>query len=83
MQAASLFAPAEPRRPMGAMPGAYLKGWNEDINARWNADVWDNGSASGGDETCSRWRYEPSARRFTHLATGRSCATSDLRRVCS
>ena len=62
--------------------GGYLKGWNEETNARWNADFWDNGSASGRDEAGSRWRYDPSARRFTNLATQKSCATSDLRRVC-
>ncbi len=62
--------------------GGYVKAWNEQTNAHWNADLWDNGTASGRDETGSRWRYDPASRQFTNLATRKSCPTSDLRRVC-
>jgi hypothetical protein len=64
-------------------PAGYIKAENLDTGRKWRVDIDGGGVMAGVDEDGARWRYDPRAKLFTNLATGRSCAHSTPRHVCS
>jgi len=67
---------------ISACTGGYIRGVSNLNGKFWRADVRPDGSMAGQDLDGSRWRYDPKARLYTNLTTGRTCAKTTLRHVC-
>ena len=63
--------------------GGFIQGTNTDTWKTWHADIAADGSMKGTDADGDAWRYDKKAKLYTNLVTGRSCAKSNLRRVCA
>lgn len=63
--------------------GGYVKGVEDETGKAWTIDVAADGVRTGRDLDGSKWRYDPHAKRYTNLSTGRSCEHTDFRHVCA
>ena len=67
---------------ISACTGGFILGTNTDSWKTWHADVKPNGSMSGKDADGDAWTYDHRSKVYTNLATGRTCASANLRHVC-
>jgi hypothetical protein len=67
---------------LSACTGGYIKGVSADTWKSWNADVTPGGAMAGRDLNGDRWSYDPKARLYTNVSTGRTCSQTSLREVC-
>lgn len=63
--------------------GGFIDGVNTERHKTWHADVHVDRSMTGKDEDGNRWTYDPKAKLFKNLATGRTCAGTGLSHVCA
>jgi hypothetical protein len=63
--------------------GGFIDGVNSESHKTWHANVHVDRSMTGKDEDGNRWTYDPKAKLFKNLATGRTCAGSGLSHVCA
>ena len=63
--------------------GGYIIGTNTDTWKSWRTDVHMDGVITGKDLDGNSWRFDPKAKMYTNLTTGRTCASTSLRHVCT
>lgn len=63
--------------------GGFIRGQSTVNDRFWRADIRPDGSMAGQDLDGAKWRYDPRTRTYVNLTTGRSCAHTTLRHVCS
>ncbi|WP_158914127.1 hypothetical protein [Caulobacter sp. S45] len=66
----------------GGCVSGYIKAVNDDTGQKWRVDFYPAGIFVGVDEDGDHWRYDPHAKLFINLKTGRSCPRSAPRHVC-
>jgi hypothetical protein len=63
--------------------GGFIMGTNTDTWKSWHADIHPGGSMDGLDADGAKWTYDPRTKRYSNLASGRTCAEANLRHVCA
>jgi hypothetical protein len=68
---------------ISACTGGFIRGVNTSTWKSWHADVAADGAMSGADLDGNHWTYDPKAKLYSNLATGKSCSKTSLRHVCA
>jgi hypothetical protein len=62
--------------------GGFIEGVNTETHKAWHADVRADRSMAGKDADGDAWKYDYRTKTYTNFATGRTCASANLRHVC-